>query len=209
MLATLIPNNCVWYVSPLKRAIQTSEALSKYVTYSKMVRENKLVEQNFGDWSGKKISEVWKILKKIKTKHNFSFINPDVSPPNGESFKEQSKRVGIWLENLNVSEGKSIVIISHAGTLRSILSHALKIKPDYAIGIEIMTKVGVDSKNHNGGCSILIGFKKKIESCQKSIKGPCCINKSLKMNPANIEPTANIINGTNITIGDSCMLDIG
>ena len=31
MLATLIPNNCVWYVSPLKRSIQTAEALSKHV----------------------------------------------------------------------------------------------------------------------------------------------------------------------------------
>ena len=138
MLATLIPNNCTWYVSPLKRAIQTAEALSKHVTYSKMIRENKLIEQNFGDWSGKKISEVWKILNKNKMRHNFSFISPDFSPPNGESFKQQSKRVGIWLNNLNVLEGKSIVIISHAGTIRSILLNALKIKHDYAIGIEIL-----------------------------------------------------------------------
>ena len=138
ILATLIPNNCTWYVSPLKRAIQTAEALSKHVTYSKMIRENKLIEQNFGDWSGKKISEVWKILNKNKMRHNFSFISPDFSPPNGESFKEQSKRVGIWLKNLNVLEGKSIVIITHAGTIRSILLHALKIKHDYAIGIEIL-----------------------------------------------------------------------
>ena len=86
----------------------------------------------------KKISEVWEVLKKIKTKHNFSFISPEVSPPNGESFKEQCKRVEIWLEKLNVSEDKNIVIIAHAGTIRSILSHALKIKPDYAIGIEIL-----------------------------------------------------------------------
>ena len=93
-----------------------------------MVRENKLVEQNFGDWSGKKF--LWEILNKSKTKHNFSFISPSESPPNGES-KKQSKRVGIWLENLNVLEGKSIVIISHAGTIRSILLHALKIKHDY------------------------------------------------------------------------------
>ena len=138
VLAALIPNNCIWYVSPLKRAIQTAEALSKFVNYSKMIYEIKLIEQNFGDWSGKKISEVWEVLKKIKTKHNFSFISPEVSPPNGESFKEQCKRVEIWLEKLNVSEGKNIVIISHAGTIRSILSHALKIKPDYAIGIEIL-----------------------------------------------------------------------
>ena len=45
-----------------------------------------------------------------------------------KALKEQSKRVGIWLENLNALEGaKSIVIISHAGNTRSILSHALKL----------------------------------------------------------------------------------
>ena len=158
MLATLIPNNCVWYVSPLKRAIQTAEALSKFVNYSEMVRENKLIEQNFGDWSGKKISDVWEVLKECKTKHNFSFISPDFSPPNGESFKEQSKRVGIWLEKLDVLKGKSIVIISHAGTIRSILSHALKIKNDYAIGIEIrhqslniLEMINKNDNRHKGG----------------------------------------------------------
>ena len=169
VLATLIPNNCVWYVSPLKRAIQTAEALSKYVTYSKMVRENKLVEQNFGDWSGKKISEVWEILNKSKTKHNFSFISPSESPPNGESFKKQSKRVGIWLENLNVPEGKSIVIISHAGTIRSILLHALKIKHDYAIGIEILHQslnilemISKDDNKYKGGRFRLIALNKVV-----------------------------------------------
>ena len=169
VLATLIPNNCVWYVSPLKRAIQTAEALSKYVTYSKIVRENKLVEQNFGDWSGKKISEVWEILNKSKIKHNFSFISPSESPPNGESFKKQSKRVGIWLENLNVPEGKSIVIISHAGTIRSILLHALKIKHDYAIGIEILHQslnilemISKDDNKYKGGRFRLIALNKVV-----------------------------------------------
>ena len=169
MLAALIPNNCVWYVSPLKRAIQTAKALSKYVNYSKMVCENKLIEQNFGDWSGKKISEVWKVLKKSKTKHNFSFISPDVSPPNGESFQEQSKRVGIWLKNLNVLEGESIVIISHAGTIRSILSHALKIKHDYAVGIEIahqslniLEMITNKDNKYKGGRFRLIALNKEV-----------------------------------------------
>ena len=169
ILATLIPNNCVWYVSPLKRAIQTAEALSKFVNYSKVVIENKLIEQNFGDWSGKKISDVWEVLKKCKTKHNFSFISPDFSPPNGESFKEQSKRVGIWLKNLNVLEGKSIVIISHAGTIRSVLSYALKIKHEYAIGIEILHQslnilemiTNKDNK-YKGGRFRLIALNKEV-----------------------------------------------
>ena len=167
-LATLIPNNCVWYVSPLKRAIQTAKALSKYVTYSKMINENKLVEQNFGDWSGKKISEIWEILKKNKNRHNFSFISPGVSPPNGESFKELSKRVEIWVKHLDLSEGKSIVIISHAGTIRSILSYALKIKPDYAIGIEILNQslnilemITNNENQYKGGRFRLIALNKE------------------------------------------------
>ena len=168
-LATLIPNNCVWYVSPLKRAIQTAEALSKFVTNSKIVIEDKLIEQNFGDWSGKKISEVWEVLKDYKTKHNFSFISPDFSPPNGESFKEQSKRVGIWLEKLKVFDGKSIVIISHAGTIRSILLHALQIKHDYAIGIEILHQslnilemITKNENRHKGGRFRLVALNKVI-----------------------------------------------
>ena len=95
----------------------------------------KIVEQNFGDWSGKKISKVWEILKNNKKKHNFSFISPEISPPNGESFEEQYKRVVIWLENLSFSKGENIVIVSHAGAIRSVISYALKIKLDYAIGI--------------------------------------------------------------------------
>ena len=169
MLATEIPNNCIWYVSPLKRAVQTAEALSKYVAYSRIVREKKLVEQNFGDWSGKKISEVWNVLKKNKTKHNFSFIAPNVSPPNGESFKEQSKRVGIWLNDLNILEGNSIVVISHSGTIRSILLHALKIKHDYAIGIEILHQslnilemINNNDNKYKGGRFRLIALNKEV-----------------------------------------------
>ena len=36
-LANLIPNNCIWYVSPLKRTCQTAKALSKYLSYSKKI----------------------------------------------------------------------------------------------------------------------------------------------------------------------------
>ena len=137
-LATSIPKNCFWYVSPLKRAVQTAKALSKYVSYSKIIYENKLMEQNYGDWSGKKVSDIWKIVKNNKIKHNYSFIAPNVCPPMGESFLDQSKRVKSWLQKLKLSEGQTIVIISHAGTIKSILSHALQIKPDYAVNIEIL-----------------------------------------------------------------------
>ena len=41
-LADLIPSNCSWYVSPLRRAVQTAEALSEFVSYSEMILEEKL-----------------------------------------------------------------------------------------------------------------------------------------------------------------------
>ena len=38
---------------------------------------------------------------------------------------------------------------------------------NYKVGIDDNTNIGVKTKNQNGGCSILNGFKKKIESFQK------------------------------------------
>ena len=168
-LATCLPDHCNWYVSPLKRTIQTAEALSRYKQYSKIIIENNLVEQSFGDWSGKKISEIWKLINKNKDKHNFSFISPEFSPPNGESFLEQSKRVEIWLKKLKLKAGESILIITHAGTIRAILSHALQIKPDFAIGLEvtcqsysILEMLSKKDSKHKGGQFRLLSFNNVI-----------------------------------------------
>ncbi len=168
-LANVIPDNSTWYVSPLKRTIQTAEALSKYISYSQKTEEKNLAEQNFGDWSGKKISDVWKILKKNHSKHNFSFISPEVSPPNGESYIQQCKRVSHWLKNLRILENENIVVIAHSGTIKAIFSHTLKIKPEFTIGIdinhlslsifEVLTKK--DSK-YKGGRYRLLALNREI-----------------------------------------------
>ena len=136
-LASHLPHDCIWYVSPLKRTIQTAKALSKYVNIKQIILEKKLKEQNFGDWSGKEISEVWQALKNNISQHNYSFICPEVSPPNGESFLIQLERVSIWLEELQFLEPKTAVIIAHSGTIRGILAYVLGIAPDKVVGIEI------------------------------------------------------------------------
>ena len=104
--------------------------------YSKIIQEENLGEQNFGDWSGKKVSIIWKTIKKIKLNIIFIFISKNI-PPNGESYAQQCKRVKYWIENLNFVNNENLVIISHAGTIRAILSHALRIKPEYSVGVEI------------------------------------------------------------------------
>ena len=117
--------------------VQTANALSKYVNVKEMKFEKRLKEQNFGDWAGKKISEVWKELKKNTSQHNFSFICPEVSPPKGENFLTILERVSIWLEELHFHDPQTAVIITHAGIIRGTLSFVLGIEPDKVIGIEI------------------------------------------------------------------------
>ena len=122
-LAAFIPDKCTWYVSPLKRTIQTAEALSKFVNVGEMNFEEKLVEQNFGNWAGKKISEVWDELKHHKDQHNFSFICPEICPPNGNSFLDQCSRIASFIDTLNFYDQNPIVVIAHAGTIKAFLSN--------------------------------------------------------------------------------------
>ena len=53
-IASHIPNDSYCYTSPLKRTIQTAKALSQFVNFRDILVEKDLVEQNFGDWAGKK-----------------------------------------------------------------------------------------------------------------------------------------------------------
>ena len=136
-LANYIPEASSCYVSPLKRTIQTAKALSKFVNFKDTLLEKDLVEQNFGDLAGKKISDVWKELKNNKSQHNFSFICPEISPPNGDSYLDQCNRVANFIDNFDFDDKKSVVYITHSGTIKAILSHILNIAPDKSTGIEI------------------------------------------------------------------------
>lgn len=168
-LAAFIPDKCTWYVSPLKRTIQTAEALSKFVNVGEMNFEEKLVEQNFGNWAGKKISEVWDELKHHKDQHNFSFICPEICPPNGNSFLDQCSRITSFIDTLNFYDQNPIVVIAHAGTIKAFLSNILEIKPDLSVGIEIsylsMTLIEVLKKEdckHRGGRFRLLRLNQQI-----------------------------------------------
>ena len=152
----------------MRRASQTAKTLSKYISYSEIYEEEGLVEQNYGDWAGKKVSKVWNEMRG-KKKHNFSFISPDMSPPNGESFLDQCQRVSRWLANLKISDGSNVVVISHAGTIRAALAHILEIKPEKALGIEIIHLslcvfeiLEEKYNNHTGGRFKFLALNKEI-----------------------------------------------
>lgn len=108
-----IPADAIVYSSPLLRCT----LLADYLSNSNYTTDIRLMEMNFGDWEMKNWDDI-----------NPSELNPwmqdfvNVRVPNGESFTDLYGRVIDFLENgLHKNTSKPVVIIAHAGVIRSIL----------------------------------------------------------------------------------------
>lgn len=98
------------YTSDLGRCVQTSELINKELNV-RIVLKKELREQNFGDYNGKRTEIIT---------NNFDISNLDLVMPNGESFNQMKKRVLDFIKN--IKESNSILIVTHDGCLRAILS---------------------------------------------------------------------------------------
>ena len=82
--------------SPMQRCLETVELIAK----SKKKRisvDERLIEMNYGSWSGKKLSKLsrmkdWKVIQANPSTFRF---------PQGESFKELEKRIESLLKDLS------------------------------------------------------------------------------------------------------------
>ena len=71
--------------------------------------------------------------------------------------------------DFNFENKNSVVLITHAGTIRAILSHILEIEPDKSIGIEIshlsctiIEVINKNNHNHRGGRYRLLRVNQQI-----------------------------------------------
>ncbi|NOT10779.1 MAG: alpha-ribazole phosphatase [Methylococcaceae bacterium] len=105
------------YSSPLSRCLQLAELFSQSV-----ITDARLLELDFGDWENR----------------SFDAINPDelshwtqhfveVGPPNGESFASLCERAGNFWQELLLTPSEQVIIITHAGVIRALLAHILKL----------------------------------------------------------------------------------
>jgi alpha-ribazole phosphatase len=123
-LQSLLPPQALWLVSPLKRAVDTAEALSGKRDFR---REPAFVEQDFGQWEGKSWSD--------------PAIDPafwddpaQTRPPGGESFAEVAIRVAVAIQRINQGTTTGdIVVVAHAGPIRAALALALDMTPEQAL----------------------------------------------------------------------------
>ncbi len=108
-----------YYSSPLQRCIQTCDVIYPEI---KPIIVDDLKECNFGDWEGKTTQELLgneSYLKWMKRGTN-------VVPPNGESWGDFYKRIGITFEKIVESMMRrkvtSASVFTHGGVIMTILA---------------------------------------------------------------------------------------
>lgn len=154
-------SNALIYSSPLKRCALLADAFSMYKgQYSQVITDGRLMEMNFGNWEMKQ----WdKINQQELNKWMADFVNE--KPSGGECFRKLDQRVKSFFDEKILSgteENNTIVIITHAGVIRSILCQVLEIPLQNAFRIQIdygcITKIRIDKKS----CFQNIGYINQV-----------------------------------------------
>lgn len=133
-LAARLPADAVWVISPLKRTRQTAAALARHHPDrpDDLLVEPSLAEQDFGAWQGLAYAEL--AVTQTEPWERFWQDPANATPPRGESFAAMVRRVAEAIEMLTQRyAGCDIVCVSHGGTIRAALAHALDVQPAQAL----------------------------------------------------------------------------
>ncbi len=138
-LAKRLPADAPWYTSHLSRAKLTAQSIrdAGLVTEDPEIDE-RFGEQSFGDWQG----QTWDAMRAADPVTYDAFWEDPVGnrTPNGESFADQIARVGAAMDHYTEKHaGSDIVCVSHGGTIRAAVSHALDLQPKSGMGITVHT----------------------------------------------------------------------
>ena len=116
-----VPKIAAIYVSPLERTRETAAPLAAALGMKTKV-DRGLLEVDIGDWTGMDFKTVrkapeWKLVHQYPSGFRF---------PGGESFVEMQTRMVSTLERLHRAHpGETIVVVSHADTIKAAVAHAL------------------------------------------------------------------------------------
>lgn len=137
------------YSSDLDRAKQTAKKILEFHPETKLILKKELREQNKGIYEGKPIGMLYRDLDNSKKQFNH------FKPKGGESMIELGKRsIKFYNKLVKNHLGKTVLIISHGGTIRSLLM-SLNKEPEsnykkYIHGNTAITILEVsEDKKHN------------------------------------------------------------
>ncbi len=115
------------YSSPLQRCKLLAKTFNKDIIF-----DNRLKELNFGDWE----LQTWdSIHSKALDPWMNDFVNIQV--PNGESYILLQQRILDFYTSLDHSSEEKIIIVTHAGPIRALLSHIRQIDLKDSFDIKI------------------------------------------------------------------------
>lgn len=122
------------YASDLSRAFITAQAIAKPRNLPVMPITD-LREINFGQWEGLTYEQIYAQWPDVLGKW---YTNPDeVTIPGGESFRELKDRAMRAIDELIARHHKqTIAVVSHGGTIRTILCAALNVHLNYVWNIQ-------------------------------------------------------------------------
>ena len=150
------------YASPLQRTQQTAREILKVNKYdTKLILNSNLKEVDLPGWQGlqykyvrQEFAEQYKIWE--ETHHEFTVENIE---SNGQTLvKTKTKPVlqlydkarQFWQEILSLHKGKTILVVSHGGTIRALLSTATEIQPHNYHAIQ-QSNSGINILDFNHG----------------------------------------------------------
>ena len=108
------------YSSPLTRCIQTITPFMEKNPKIDFQVDNRVIEMNYGKWSGQKLAILSKSSKWKQVQNNpagFTF-------PQGESFKSMRKRVDLALDDLKSMKGP-ILVVTHGDIIKMAIASSL------------------------------------------------------------------------------------
>jgi alpha-ribazole phosphatase len=123
-IATRLPRDAAWLVTPLSRTARTADAIQSagYPAVQPAI-EPGLIEQDLGAWQGLPHADLPARL--TEPAHAFWPLGATETPPGGESMRHVVTRVGKTLERLaEAHHGRDVIAISHGGAIRAALAHA-------------------------------------------------------------------------------------
>jgi broad specificity phosphatase PhoE len=108
------------YSSPLTRCIQTIAPFMEKNSKIDFQIENKVIEMNYGKWSGRKLAVLSRDSKWKSVQNNpagFTF-------PRGESFKSMRRRIDLVLADLKKEKGP-ILVVTHGDIIKMAITSSL------------------------------------------------------------------------------------
>jgi broad specificity phosphatase PhoE len=118
--------------SPLSRCLAFAKEFSQQTDIPLLI-EPHFQEIHFGDWEGKKAEQI--SAAALTRFYQQPSLYP---PPNGENWTAFQQRIAsAWQQVLKNQRGKTVLIITHAGVIRTLFCWLLKIPVANSFAIQV------------------------------------------------------------------------